>query len=85
MVELVERFQDFIEIAEHVRRGVYQLVEEDKNVEVRIRAGRYGYVGSYEPENPELKAVLKYCQFKGFVKIRGIIRDEQFFTAPLVE
>jgi len=85
MVELVERFQDFIEIADHHRIGVYQVIEEPKSVEVRIRAGRYGYVGSYERENPELKTVLKYCEVKGFIKIRGIIRDEAFFTVPTVD
>ena len=85
MVELVERFQDFIEVADHHRIGVYQVVEESGNIEVRIRAGRYGYIGCYESENPELKAVLKYCETKGFIKIRGIIRDEQFFTVPTVD
>jgi len=85
MVELVERFQDFIEAAEHIRRGVYQVIEEPKSVEVRIRAGRYGFIGSYEREKPELQAVLKFCEIKGFIKIRGIIRDEAFFTAPMVD
>ncbi len=85
MVEIVERFQDFIEIADHHRMGVYQVIEDGKSVEIRIRAGRYGYIGSYEPENPELKAALKYCEIKGFIKIRGIIRDEAFFTVPTVD
>jgi len=85
MVELVERFQDFVEVADHHRVGVYQVIEDGKSVEIRIRAGRYGYVGSYEPENPELQAALKYCEAKGFIKIRGHIPDEAFFKAPMIE
>ena len=46
MVEIVEHFQDFIEIADHHRMGVYQIIDDGKSVEIRIRAGRYGYIGS---------------------------------------
>lgn len=85
MVEIVERFQDFIEIADHHRIGVYQVIEGPENVEIRIRVGRYGFVGNYDREDPELNSVLKYCEIKGFIKIRGTIQDEQFFTAPTVD
>jgi len=86
MVELVERFQDFTEATEYCRLGVYQIRDLEDGVEVRIRAGRFGYIGIYDDrENPEFKAVKNFCAAKCFIKIKGHIPDEMFFTAPVVD
>lgn len=86
MVELVERFVDFVEAVEHCRLGAYQIRDCGDGVEIRIRAGRFGYIGIYDDrENTELKAVKNFCAAKGFIKIRGHIPDEMFFTAPMVD
>ena len=85
MVEIVESFQDFAEVAEHYRLGAYQIRDLGEGVEIRIRAGRFGYIGIYDPEDPEFERIKRFCSEKGFIKIRGTVPDDQFFTATVIE
>jgi len=86
LVEVIERWSDFEAAADHCHVGVYQVRCCVNGTEVRVRAGRYGFIGFFEDSNDHrLKQIRDYCAERGFIKIRGAIRDEAFFTAPTVE
>jgi len=83
MVEIVEQWDDFEAVADRCRYGIYQIEKNVDGVEVRVMAGRFGYIGVFRDEkDPLLERMLHYCKTRRFIKIRGSIRDEYFFTAP---
>ena len=81
MVNLVTEWRDLEEYAKRCRYGCYQVRDAVDGIEVRVLAGKLGYIKTYrDQEDPELKRIVEFCEAEGFIKIRGAIPDEQFFT-----
>ena len=79
MVYVTEDWSAFKSYAENCRVGTYQIKEVVEGVEIRVRAGRLGYIATYsDKENPDFKNVKKFCETSGFIKIELTISDEVF-------
>jgi len=68
--------------AEHCRVGTYQVKQHEEGTEVRVKAGKLGYVAVYDREKPEQKASLEsivhFCKISGFILVEESISDELF-------
>ena len=83
MVELVENWEDLEKYAEFCRVGIYQIRKDVDGTEVRVHVGRFGYKHVFkDPRDQKLRRILEFCNAEGFIKIRGSIPEEQFFTTP---
>jgi len=81
MVDLVEVWEEFEDAADRCHYGAYQVSDVGDNVEVRVMAGRFGFIGTFPSrENEQFKVIMSYCKSAGFIKIRGSIPTEFFFT-----
>ena len=84
MVDLVEDWQDIERHTEYLRHygkvGSYQLKKSDKDAEIRVCIGPYGYIRQFrEPEDPELIKILAFCQASKFIKVQGSLADDVFY------
>lgn len=81
MVNLVSEWRDLEEYAKRCRHGYYQIRDSLDGVEVRVLAGKLGYIKTYrDPKDPELRRITDFCESEGFIKICGIVPDDRFFT-----
>lgn len=85
MVFLTHDWKNCKAYFENCRLGTYQLRETVDGHELRIRAGRLGFVkefnlkGQGEHENEEfLQEITTFCEVQGFVEVTGSISDELF-------
>ena len=84
MTHILESWEDFIEYSSFCRYGAYQIIHYGQNrVEVRVLAGKFGYVMEYDLNDPDLKTayeqVIRYVQEHGFMKVASTVPEEQFF------
>ena len=74
----------FESYAENCRVGTYQIKEHVDGVEIRVRAGRLGYVCVFkladETQRQHHNRIVKFCQTQGFVKVEYTLQDEVFHT-----
>jgi len=79
MVYVTEDFNAFQNYAENCRVGTYQIKQVVDGLEIRVRAGRLGYIAVYESDQDStLKRIRRFCETQGFVKIEQTISDEVF-------
>jgi len=84
MTHILESWEDFIEYAGFCRYGAYQIIRYGENkAEVRVLAGKFGYVMEYELNDPDSRKtyeqVIRYVQEHGFMKVASTVPEEQFF------
>ncbi len=81
MVSLVESWEDLEEYAKWCRTGAYQMRDMAEGIELRVVAGKYGYVKSFKESNdPLFSHILEFCEAEGFIKVLGNVPDEYFFS-----
>ena len=81
MVNLVESWEDLEEYAKWCRYGSYQTRETVEGIEIRVVAGRFGYIKSFkDTQDPLLGHIRAFCQAEGFIKVLGNVPDDLFFS-----
>ena len=80
MVNIIEEWEDFAKYA-HDKVGFYQILGVDKNIEVRVLAGRAGFIKEFKDAgDPLLTAILEFCENeRNYLRVGQAIRDELFF------
>jgi len=70
---------------ENCRVGTFQLRETVDGHEIRVRAGRLGFVKEFElkgenehEDEGRFQEIITFCEIQGFVKVTGSISDELF-------
>lgn len=79
MVHLVE---DWAVLEKNVGNlpGLYQVLENDKGVEIRVWIGSCGFKAKYANVNdPEFVGVLDFCKKERYTRFLGSIQDSLFF------
>jgi len=77
-----ERFKQY---AEHCHVGSYQIqpTPDNEHNEIRVHAGRFGFIATFEKTNPadqqQLIEITKFCQFEGFLQIDETVSEEDFY------
>jgi len=81
MVNLVKEWMGFKRAAGRCQ-GAYQVNDVTEGVEVRVLAGRFGFIGRFGNKNNEqFKAIIQHCDSNDYVEIQGSIPDQFFFEA----
>ena len=80
MVNIIDEWEDFAKYA-HDKVGFYQILGADKNVEVRVSAGKAGFIKEFENAiDPLLTRILEFCEKeRSFLRVGETVRDEVFF------
>ena len=80
MVNIIDEWEDFAKYA-HEKVGFYQILGVDKNIEVRVLAGKAGFIREFkDARDPLLIIVLEFCdKERSFLRVGQAVRDEVFF------
>jgi len=82
MVYLTSDWDAFEGYARNCRVGTYQIRDHVDGKELRVKAGRLGYIDVFElTDEVEHKAydqILEFCRIQGFIQVFGSIDDEVF-------
>ena len=80
MVNIIEEWEDFAKYA-HDKVGFYQILGVDKNIEVRVLAGKAGFIKEFkDARDPLLTTILEFCENeRSYLRVGQAIRDELFF------
>ena len=79
MVSITEDWLGFEGYAQHCRVGTYQIKAVVDGVEVRVKAGKLGFIGVYaDQDHVDLKRIVKFCRSRGFIRVEQSIADELF-------
>jgi hypothetical protein len=79
LVNVIEEWEDFEKYA-HDKVGFYQILGVDKNIEVRILAGKAGFIKEFkDARDTLLTTILEFCESeRSFLRVGQAIRDEIF-------
>jgi hypothetical protein len=79
-VNIIEEWEDFAKYA-HEKVGFYQILGVDKNIEVRVLAGKAGFIREFkDARDPQLAIILDFCdKERSFLRVGQAVRDEVFF------
>jgi len=79
-VNIIEEWEDFAKYV-HDKVGFYQILGVDKNVEVRVLAGKAGFIKEFkDARDPLLAIILEFCEKeRSFLRVGETVRDEVFF------
>ena len=80
MVNIIDEWEDFAKYA-HDKVGFYQILGADKNIEVRVSAGKAGFIKEFkDARDPLLMIILEFCENeRSFLRVGQAVRDEVFF------
>jgi hypothetical protein len=80
LVNIIEEWEDFAKYA-HEKVGFYQILGVDKNIEVRVLAGKAGFIREFkDARDPQLAIILDFCdKERSFLRVGQAVRDEVFF------
>lgn len=80
MVNIIDEWEDFAKYA-HEKVGFYQILGVDKNIEVRVLAGKAGFIREFkDARDPQLAIILDFCdKERSFLRVGQAVRDEVFF------
>ena len=80
MVNIIDEWEDFAKYA-HEKVGFYQILGVDKNIEVRVLAGKAGFIKEFkDARDPQLAIILEFCdKERSFLRVGQAVRDEVFF------
>jgi len=79
-VNIIDEWENFARYA-HDKVGFYQILGADKNIEVRVAAGKAGFIKEFENAiDPLLTKILEFCEKeRSFLRVGETVRDELFF------
>ncbi|MCJ7431758.1 hypothetical protein MUO83_11210 [Candidatus Bathyarchaeota archaeon] len=79
-MNIIDEWEDFAKYV-HDKVGFYQILGVDKNIEVRVLAGKAGFIREFESAtDPLLKKILEFCEKeRSFLRVGETVRDEVFF------
>jgi hypothetical protein len=79
-VNIIDEWDDFAKYA-HEKVGFYQILGVDKNIEVRVLAGKAGFIKEFkDARDPQLAVILEFCdKERSFLRVGQAVRDEVFF------
>jgi hypothetical protein len=79
-VNIIDEWEDFAKYA-HEKVGFYQILGVDKNIEVRVLAGKAGFIKEFkDARDPQLAIILEFCdKERSFLRVGQAVRDEVFF------
>jgi len=80
LVNIIDEWEDFAKYV-HDKVGFYQILGADKNVEVRVLAGKAGFIKEFkDARDPLLAIILEFCEKeRSFLRVGETVRDEVFF------
>jgi len=80
LVNIIDEWENFAKYA-HDKVGFYQILGETKNIEVRVAAGKAGFIKEFENAiDPLLTKILEFCEKeRSFLRVGETVRDEVFF------
>ena len=80
MVNVIDEWEVFARYA-HDKIGFYQILGADKNIEVRVSAGKAGFIKEFkDARDPLLTIILEFCEKeRSFLRVGETVRDEVFF------
>jgi len=80
LVNVIDEWEVFARYA-HDKIGFYQILGETKNIEVRVSAGKAGFIKEFENAiDPLLTKILEFCEKeRSFLRVGETVRDEVFF------
>jgi len=80
LVNIIDEWEDFAKYV-HDKVGFYQILGVDKNVEVRVLAGKAGFIKEFkDARDPLLALILEFCEKeRSFLRVGETVRDEVFF------
>ena len=80
MVNIIDEWEDFAKYA-HDKVGFYQILGVDKNIEVRVLAGKAGFIKEFKDARDSLlTTILEFCENeRSYLRVGQAIRDETFF------
>jgi len=80
LVNIIDEWEDFAKYA-HDKVGFYQILGADKNIEVRVLAGKAGFIKEFkDARDPLLAIILEFCEKeRSFLRVGETVRDEVFF------
>jgi len=80
LVNIIDEWEVFAKYA-HDKVGFYQILGADKNIEVRVAAGKAGFIKEFENAiDPLLTKILEFCEKeRSFLRVGETVRDELFF------
>ena len=80
MVNVIDEWDVFARYV-HDKVGFYQILGADKNIEVRVAAGKAGFIKEFENAiDPLLTKILEFCEKeRSFLRVGETVRDEVFF------
>ena len=79
-MNIIEEWEDFAKYA-HDKVGFYQILGADKNIEVRVLAGKAGFIREFKDARDSLlTTVMEFCENeRSYLRVGQAIRDEVFF------
>lgn len=79
-MNIIDEWEDFAKYA-HEKVGFYQILGVDKNIEVRVLAGKAGFIREFkDARDPQLAIILDFCdKERSFLRVGQAVRDEVFF------
>jgi len=79
LVNIIDEWENFAKYA-HDKVGFYQILGADKNIEVRVAAGKAGFIKEFENAiDPLLTKILEFCEKeRSFLRVGETVRDEVF-------
>jgi hypothetical protein len=80
LVNIIEDWKDFAKYAKG-KVGFYQISGADKNVEIRVTAGKAGFIKEFETATDSLLVeIMDFCKKeRDFLQVGETVRDEAFF------
>jgi hypothetical protein len=79
LVSLVEDWEVLEEYAGD-KQGYFQVLANDRSVEVRVAMGRLGFRKEFDNNaDPLLTRVLAFCKARRYIRVSETVRDELFF------
>jgi len=79
LVNLVEDWK-VLEVYAGNKRGFYQILENQKSMEIRVKVGELGFSREFENKEDQLLIdILGYCKSKNYIEISNNIMDAYFF------
>lgn len=84
MVRVTKDWNAFKTYAQHCKLGAYQIRKTEEGTEIRVHAGRIGYIAVFADLNDpgqrqQYDGVLRFCTVRGYVEIATTMSDEIFF------
>jgi len=62
------------------KQGFYQIIEDEKIIEIRVNVGRLGFKKDFmNKEDTLLNKILDFCKSKKYIEISNNIMGEYFF------